>query len=164
MFRCIGWLVREKPDARAILKATQSMGRGDTWVMRIGMALIVAIASAGLTLWVTGWSLTSPPPKPASALTENLGGKWADINKEFDRRVRTRFPVGTKETTMTGELGRQGFERRDWNYRKLNNEEAVAFRSENSVVCNQGAFVYWRTDQSGNIAAIRGEYLEMGCL
>lgn len=65
---------------------------------------------------------------------------------------------------MTGELGRQGFERRDWNYRKLNNEEAVAFRSENSVVCNQGAFVYWRTDQSGNIAAIRGEYLEMGCL
>lgn len=82
----------------------------------------------------------------------------------FDRRVKARFPVGSAESAVTGELRRQGFARNDWTYAKSDDEEASAYRSENNIACNIGAFVYWRTDARGAITTIRGEYREMGCL
>ena len=143
------------------------MARGDKWVIRIGLAMIIAVASAVATLWITGWTPIKPyvPPKPEAALTEHLGGKtWDEASREFDRRVKARFPVGTAESAMTLDLRRQGFERNDWTYRKTDNEEATAYRSESNFICNIGAFVYWRSDQTGNISAIRAEYRQMGCL
>ena len=143
-----------------------TLKRGDRWVMRTGMALIIAVASAIATLWITGWTLFKPyvPPTPRSVLTEQLSGPWDQVSKEFDRRVKAAFPIGTAESAMTLALRRQGFERQDWTFRKTGNDEAQAFRSENNWVCNQGAFVYWRSDEAGNIASIRGEYRELGCL
>jgi hypothetical protein len=143
------------------------MARGDRWIFRIGMAMIIAVVSAVATLWITGWTPIKvyEPPQPRSSLTENLGGKtWAQSSAEVDRRVKARFPLGMPESAMTLEIQRQGFHRNDWTYQKTGNEEAAAFRSENTIICNTGAFVYWRTDASGNLASIRAEYREMGCL
>lgn len=128
--------------------------------------MMIAVASAAATLWITGWPHITPyaPPKPKSALTEQLSGTWDQVSKEFDRRVKAQFPVGSAESAMTLALRRQGFERQDWTFRKAGDDEARAFRSENNIVCNQGAFVYWRSDEAGAITSVRGEYRELGCL
>jgi len=136
------------------------------WTLFISAAIFIAVASSFLTYVALSWSPKPyTPPRPKSVLTEHLGGQtWAEGSKEFDHRVKGRFPSGISETAMTDELRRQGFKRYDWTYQKNNNEEAVAFRSESNIVCNQGAWVYWRTDTSGNITSVRGVYAEMGCL
>src|SRR5437870_1396085 len=113
------------------------MTRGDRWVIRIGMAMIIAVVSAIATLWITGWTPIKVyvPPQPRSSLTEQRSGKtWAEISAEVDRRVKARFPLGSPESAMTLEIQRQGFHRDDWTYQKSGNEEATAFRSEDNIV------------------------------
>jgi len=129
--------------------------------------MIIAVVSAIATLWITGWTPIKPyiPPQPHASLTEKLGGNtWAQASAEVDRRVKARFPIGSPESAMTLEIQRQGFHRDDWTYQKSGDEEAAAFRSEANIVCDQGAFIFWRTDASGNLTSIRAEYREMGCL
>lgn len=139
------------------------MRRWQKWAGLICAALLIALVSSCATM-LELWD-PNALQKSNSTLTARLGGQtWEASSKEFDRRVKARFPVGTAESTMTLELRRQGFRRQDWSYEKHDDDEATAFRSENNFVCNQGAFVYWRADAAGNITTIRGEYRELGCL
>jgi hypothetical protein len=142
------------------------MSKRKSWAGRIGVGILIAAVSSILTvLVVAGEPKPYEPPKPKSSLTLKLGGQtWAKASSEFDRRVKGQFPIGKAENVMTMELRRQGFVRQDWAYSPTNGTEAMAFRSENNMVCNQGAFVYWRTDTSGKIKSIRGVYAELGCL
>ena len=135
------------------------------WAGLTCAALLIALVSSCTTFFAL-WDPTSyRPPKPKSALTANLGGRtWEEASKEFDRRIKAQFPPGTVENAMTLELRRQGFKRQDWTYEKHDDDEATAFRSENSIACHQGAFVHWRADMGGLITTIHGEYRELGCL
>jgi hypothetical protein len=141
------------------------MSRWQLWVNLTFAALLVALVSSCATALALWPPQPYAPPKPKAALTDALGGQtWEASSKEFDRRVKARFPAGTAERAMTLELRRQGFKRQDWSYEKHGEDEATAFRSENNLVCQQGAFVYWRADAAGKIETIRGEYRELGCL
>ena len=48
--------------------------------------------------------------KPVPEIGRNLPSNYAQANAVFDKRVRTRFPVGTDETRLSEELNRQGFD------------------------------------------------------
>lgn len=120
---------------------------------------MIAAVSIVLTL-----AYVAPQPKPDAPLTTGLPSEWSKMSLEFDRRLKQQFPIGTSEEAMINELKSQGFVRDDWAYQVPNHQEALALRSENDFVCNKGAFVYWRSDNSGKIISVRGEYREMGCL
>ena len=47
----------------------------------------------------------APPPLGAGL----PGGTWATVSQVFDARVKARFPVGSSESSMLLELGRQKF-------------------------------------------------------
>jgi len=129
------------------------------WSIRVGVAVLIATVSVVLTLFVVALR-----PKPSVPLTNNLSGEWGKISLEFDQRVRHRFTVGSSELAMTQELRREGFVRSDSRYTVSDGKEATAMRSENNLVCNIGAMVYWRADAAGRITTIRGEYRALGCL
>uniref|UniRef100_UPI0035CA4EA2 hypothetical protein n=1 Tax=uncultured Sphingomonas sp. TaxID=158754 RepID=UPI0035CA4EA2 len=81
---------------------------------------------------------------------------------DFDRRLKSRFPLGSSEVAITTELRKEGFIRDDWTLSVAAEHEAI--RQENSWPCNQAAHVYWRADASGVLKNIRGLYREEGCL
>jgi hypothetical protein len=56
-----------------------------------------------LSLALAGCSVS--PPR----IGEDLHGPIAAIQSEFDRRVKTRFPVGSDETLLRHELERERF-------------------------------------------------------
>ena len=100
--------------------------------------------------------------KPDSALTAGLlGDSWDELSAKFDSRVKRQFPVGSETREMMRVLSRQGF-RPDWQGELA--DEFLAIRSESDFVCNISAEIYWRTTGDGRIRAIRGRYLERGCL
>jgi len=141
------------------------MSHWQKWAGLFCAALLVAFVSSCSTFFALWDPQGYTPPQPKSVLTEGLGGRtWEEASREFDRRIKARFPPGTPENAMALELRHQGFKRQDWSYQKHGDEMATAFRSENNLVCNQVAFVDWRADSDGMIAAIRGEYRELGCL
>lgn len=111
------------------------------------------------TMFVFTWQ-----PRPDVPLTTKLDGSWEMINREFDARVRTRFPVGSTEVDMTRELQREGFTRDDWSFVIGQGAEAKATRREDRVMCRQAAYIYWRANPQGRLTSIRGSYRVERCL
>jgi hypothetical protein len=130
--------------------------------MRWFLGVLAAIAIAGVSV-VSTLLATWRPLEPKAPLTAGLHGAWADISREFDGRVKRGFPLGMSEEKMGLELQHQGFARRDWSSTD-NGQEHIARRSENNLVCNQAAYVYWRSDAQGRLTSVRGVYREEGCL
>jgi hypothetical protein len=131
------------------------------WAVRlVGCLAVAAISSGGTWVWMT--TIRTIRPLPNVPLTVGLSGKWEDISKEFDRRVKISFPIGSSEEQMGTELKRQGFCRQDW--RSSTEQERDAIRREDNGVCRQAAYVHWRVDAQGHLTAVRGEYREEGCL
>jgi hypothetical protein len=127
--------------------------------LRIGIGAAISVVSIFGTLVVV-----AVQPRPSVPLTTDLHGKWAAVSREFNRRVTSRFPVGSSESKMTSELRREGFSRDDWNYANAQGDEGKAMRREDGFPCAQAAYVYWRADDKGRLAAIRGVFQEEGCL
>jgi hypothetical protein len=50
-------------------------------------------------------SCTTAPPR----IGAGLHGPVRDVAEEFDRRVKARFPIGSDETVLRGELEREKF-------------------------------------------------------
>jgi hypothetical protein len=124
----------------------------------ISQIVFAIVLIAGTSVWC---SLTLKEKEPVP-LTKGLHGKWADVSKEFDLRVKAAFPLGLPVESMGDELSRQGFSREDW--ATSADKEHRAVRDESNFVCNQGAIIYWRANSEGKLTSIRGEYGERGCL
>lgn len=130
------------------------------WVIGGGVAvLITAIVSIAATIFVVVGQ-----PRPDVPLTQGLQGNWDAIDRDFDGRVRKRFPIGSSESEMAGELQREGFIRDDWSFVTRQGAEAKASRREDRVMCRQAAYVYWRADRQGRLTSIRGTYRVEACL
>jgi hypothetical protein len=120
-----------------------------------------ALLIVGTNIWC-GLRSMEKAPVP---LTMGLGGEWAVVSKEFDRRVKAAFPLGSSVSDMGQELSRQGFIRQDWtDWTIISSQEHKAMRREDFIPCNKAAYVYWRADKEGKLISIRGEYNEEGCL
>ncbi len=137
-----------------------SMSAGMRWVLGVVSAILFTaiISSVGTAVFFI-WQ-----PRPDVPLTTKLGGNWEAINREFDSRVRARFPVGSAEVEMARELQREGFTRDDWSFVVAQGAEAKATRREDRIVCRQAANVYWRANPQGRLTSIRGVYRVERCL
>jgi hypothetical protein len=129
---------------------------------RWSLSLIAIVLVSAISIFGTVVYMTLPRPKPQVQLTAGLSGEWATINTEFDRRVRSRFPVGSPESEMGAELQKQGFSRQDWT--SSDDLEHEAMRREDFIPCGKAAYIYWHADGQGHITAIKGQYRQEGCL
>lgn len=136
------------------------MGPITKWSLIVLGAILVSFISVAATLT---HEFFQPKFKP-TPLTADMHGKWDEVDKEFDARVRSKFPLGSSEATMIMQLRKADFVRQDWNYQVATGQEAEAVRREDNVVCNQAAYVYWRADNSGKLTSVRGSYRMEGCL
>lgn len=135
------------------------MSAGTRWVLGSFCAVLVtAMLSISGTMFFFTWQ-----PRPSVSLTTKLDGSWEMINREFDARVRTRFPIGSTEVDMTRELQREGFTRDDWSFVIGQGAEAKATRREDRFICRQAAYIYWRADPRGRLISIRGTYRVERC-
>lgn len=136
------------------------MSTGMRWALIICAAVFVsaAISIVGTMVFVVG------QPRHSVPLTAELTGSWDAISNEFDRRVRTRFPLGSSEADMTREIRSEGFTRDDWSFVNPQGLEAKAMRREDRVVCRQAAYIFWRANREGRLISIRGVYRVEGCL
>ena len=129
------------------------------WLLRLAIvAAIVAVSVMG-TIFVTALQ-----PTPSVPLTADLSGAGDTASKEFNRRIVTRFPVGSSEAAMTTELRYEGFVRDDWSYANPDKDEALAVRRESIFPCANVAYVSWRASANGRLTAIRGDYGVEACL
>jgi hypothetical protein len=125
--------------------------------MVIGVLAVSAVSILGTVVWIA-----LRPQYEEVPLTKGLRGDWSGISTELERRARLKFPIGSSVLSMGEELRREGFSRQDWNTSV--DDEHVARRQENDVVCNKAAYIFWRADDKGRVTAIRGLYREEGCL
>ncbi len=123
------------------------------WLLRLGAVTLVAAISVVSTL-----IYIAATPTPQSSLTANLSGDWDTVSAEFDRRVKSRFPIGSTEAEMGGELRKERFSRDDWTSSASAEHEAI--KREDNWVCRQAAHIYWRVGADGHITAIKGQYRE----
>ncbi|WP_308813960.1 hypothetical protein [Sphingomonas sp. GV3] len=98
--------------------------------------------------------------RPSSSLTTDLPSAWSDASSQFDKRVKTRFPIGSSARNLTDELGAEGFKP---TWFEAGGEDG-AKRDEGSFVCNIAARVFWRVGQNGAVSAIHGTFNEEGFL
>jgi hypothetical protein len=116
----------------------------------------------GFPFWTAGavaaaaalWSLYACSATPP--LASNLSANFADGEREFDRRIQARFPVGSSAAEIALELIRQGFkptpERGDSASTRVYSFHKGAFPCD--LVWN----IVWREDSNGKVTATKGVY------
>lgn len=112
----------------------------------VTLAVVLLLIIAGIAIML----LETPRPPLADNLPKNV----AMAKKEFARRVEYQFPIGSDEDELIKELSRQGF-RPLWKRRDGDNIAAV---ERGDFLCNESWKVIWRSDQSGKIAKIYGNF------
>ena len=104
----------------------------------------------GLFSFLVLTGCTTAPPR----IGEGLHGPVREVQAEFDRRVKARFPIGSDETALRGELVREKF--------VITRDRESPFRF--SAVYQSGGIacvIHWRVEWSvfdGRIAAIDGNW------
>ncbi len=109
-----------------------------------------------------------------STLVDGLGGYYDEEGRiattEFDERVRALFPIGSSVVSMREELQREGFKlgdtrSNDYMLERQHVGEEVARRpGTRFVLCNEAAYVFWRTDAQERLLAVRGQYAIGPCV
>jgi hypothetical protein len=126
----------------------------------------LSIAALWIVSLLVAWSLgflSAQSQTPDSALIQGMDGKsWAEASAEFDRRVKSRFPIGTAESDLSRQLMADGFDLMTWSPQA--GEDKVAMLSWLTLTCRQQVAVYWQADSAGKISNIGGSYGEGGCL
>ncbi len=75
----------------------------------------------------------------------------------FDARVKASFPVGSLATDMLRELKKEGFVESNKVFPP--DDEHYATRDDGGIgVCYFKATVFWRSDKSGRVKTIYGNY------
>jgi hypothetical protein len=92
-------------------------------------------------------------------IAATLPGDEAQFNREFDERIRDRFPVGTSEDVLVDYLASEHFAP-EWRRRDGANAAAFVW---SGLVCTEVVRVLWRADATGVLTAVNGAY-ESHCL
>ena len=119
--------------------------------MRMAIWPLVTLILMGLSFEIgrrTGPILALP------AMAATLPGAAQDFSREFEERLRQRFPVGTNEGALIGHLDGEGFAP-DWPRR---NEPYAAIFVRKGLFCTDTLRVVWRTETTGNLTQIGGAY------
>ena len=148
--RSLEWMNLATKHAKAWPAATLSR-----WLPR---AILVLVFIAATAAFVT---IALERPQPAAAqvpLTQGIisGGTSPGDDIMFNDRVRRLVRIGSSDRQMGRILSSQGFRRSDWSSSPADEHSAV--REEVSADCDRGYYVYWRSNDAGNVTEIRGEY------
>jgi hypothetical protein len=114
-------------------------------------ALLLAIVSFG------AGRFSSYRPLPEIVAT--LPGDESDFSREFDGRIRERFPIASSEDKLVDFLGSEGFFP-DWRRRDKSNS---SFFVQSGLICQKIVRVFWRADAAGVLTDVRGTY-ESECI
>jgi hypothetical protein len=86
-------------------------------------------------------------------IVATLPNDESEFSREFDARVRERFPVGTSQDKLIGYLVGANFVP-DWPQGGANASMFVF----NGLICDRIARVLWRADAAGNLTSVSGAY------
>ena len=92
-------------------------------------------------------------------MVATLPGDESEFSREFDDRVRKRFPIGSSEDKLLAFLANEGFFP-DW--RSCDNPNA-SFFVQSGLICQKIVRVFWRADAAGALTDVRGSY-ESRCI
>jgi hypothetical protein len=129
---------------------------------RIALTAGLVLLSAGLGSLVTAlafWmkdAFAAGPP----VVQKLVGSTWEQMDADLDRRLRTRFPVGTPAEKLTAMLTQEGF------HADSRLEDPLvhhALARWTKFPCAMIAEVTWSQDSQGLISSIDGYYHEAGC-
>ena len=88
-----------------------------------------------------------------------MPGDESEFSREFDGRIRERFPIGSSEDKLVDFLANESFFP-DWRRRDKPN---ASFFVQSGLICKKIVRVTWRADATGALKDIRGSY-ESNCI
>ena len=97
--------------------------------------------------------------RPLPEIVATLPGDESDFSREFDGRIRERFPIGSSEDKLLAFLANENFFP-DWRRRDNPNS---SFFVQSGLICQKIARVFWRADAAGVLTDVRGTY-ESQCI
>ena len=118
--------------------------------MRRAIWLAAALFLVGLSFEAGRFGLFHPLPEIAAALP----GDESLFSREFDERIRERFPLGSSENKLIDFLANEGF-LPDW--RRRDNPSGSLF-VQNGLICEKIVRVFWQADATGGLREVRGSY------
>jgi hypothetical protein len=121
------------------------------WALWSASALLLATAS------FAAGRFSSFRPLPEIVAT--LPGDESEFSREFDDRVRERFPIGSSEDKLLAFLTNENFFP-DWRRRDNSNS---CFFVQSGLICQKIVRVFWRADAAGVLTDVRGTY-ESQCI
>lgn len=122
--------------------------------MRAPLISAVAVAATlGVGASLTGWF--SPPE-----FTRALPSEPAAASAEFERRARSRFPIGSDSAQVVDALQRERFVRV---FDPADGDLVHFRREEGGMGCRRHADVWWSTGHSGSVTSMRGSYTVAEC-
>ena len=93
------------------------------------------------------------------ALVATLPGDESEFSREFDERLRARFPPGASEDKLIAYLAAERFAP-EWRRRDDPNASVFLW---NGLLCKKTIRVTWRADAAGLLGEVNGTY-ESSCL
>jgi hypothetical protein len=97
--------------------------------------------------------------RPLPEIVATLPGDESEFSREFDGRLRERFPIGSSEDKLAAFLANEGFFP-DWRRRDAPN---ASFFVQSGLICRKIVRVFWRADAAGVLTDVRGSY-ESQCI
>ena len=92
-------------------------------------------------------------------IAATLPGDEAQFSREFDERIRDRFPVGSSEDALVDYLASEHFAP-EWRRRDGANAAVFVW---SGLLCAKTVRVLWRADATGRLTEVNGAY-ESHCL
>jgi hypothetical protein len=89
--------------------------------------------------------------RPLPEIVATLPGDESEFSREFDDRVRERFPIGSSEDKLLTFLTNEGFFP-DWRSRDNPN---ASFFVQSGVICQKIVRVFCRADVAGALTGVR---------
>ena len=117
----------------------------------VASALLLAIVSFGAGRFSSF--------RPLPEIVATLPGDESEFSREFDGRVRERFPIGSSEDKLLAFLANENFFP-DWRRRDNSNS---SFFVQSGLICRKIVRVFWRADAAGVLTDVRGTY-ESHCI
>lgn len=99
-------------------------------------------------------SACADPPPP---IGRDLPSNFVDAQPVFNQRVKDRFPVGSDEQALIGELRREGFALNAESIAPPSPFKSVAEYTAHQIGCRLDWTILWSA-KNGNITSITGRY------
>jgi hypothetical protein len=92
--------------------------------------------------------------RPFPEIVATLPGDESEFSREFDGRIRERFPIGSSEDNLVDFLANEGFFP-DWRSRDNPN---ASFFVRSGLICQKIVRIFWRADTTGALTDVHGSY------